>query len=207
VTKPHPNLGIKRIETDHGLRGMRPNGFRKGGTQVHRHGLDLLGPARGQGVGEEPVQGGGLLSGRTPHDLAGVVVGDQRQILVVFTPGNLVDPDVDEIREPVVVEPLGHDSRAHRPDRAPGHAAERRHRRLVTLGGQPDGELLEVSGKPRSRPRERHRFGQHTVLGATQPASPQLEHADPPTRIQVPPRRVHRPCVIAVPSPEIAMRT
>jgi hypothetical protein len=34
--------------------------------------------------------------GLAPHDGAGVVVRHQRQILVVFTPGDLVHPDVDQ---------------------------------------------------------------------------------------------------------------
>lgn len=49
--------------------------------------------------------------------------------------------------EVVVVEPLDHDPRAHRPDGAPGDAAEHRHRLLVTLGCQPDDELLKVTGE------------------------------------------------------------
>ena len=110
----------------------------------------------------------------------------------MLAPGDLIDADVDQPAQQVGVQLLGHDARTHRPDGAPRNTAERRHRLLVTLAGQPDHKVLEVAGEPRSRPRERHRLGQDTVLGAAQPTSPQPEHTYPPAQVQVPPCRTHR---------------
>ncbi|WP_244461588.1 hypothetical protein [Rhodococcus sp. ZPP] len=72
-----------------------------GRSEVHRHRLDPLRRALGQGVGEEGAERGGVLALGAPDDLAGLVVGDEGEVLVVPAPRNLVHPDVDQIREPV----------------------------------------------------------------------------------------------------------
>jgi hypothetical protein len=141
-----------------------------------------------------------------PDDLAGLVVGDQGQVLVVPAPRNLVDPDVDQIREPVRVELVGDDPAADRADGAPGDPAEHRHGGLVGLGGQPYRQVLEVAGEPGSGSGEVHRLDQHPVLGASQPPAAHREHTDASTQVEVPPRRVNLPGVVAVHGREGAVR-
>ncbi len=139
--------GVERVEADHRLWGPGPDGLGVGGSQVHRDRLDSLRPAGGQGI-EEPVQGGGVLAGRAPHDRGRVVVGDQGQVPVVLAPRNFVNADVDQAGQPVRVQLFRRHPLAHRTDGAPGHPGERGHGGLVGPGGQPHHQVLEVGGEP-----------------------------------------------------------
>jgi hypothetical protein len=112
------------------------------------------------------VQRVGVLAGLAPHDGAGVVVGHQRQVSVVFAPGDLVHPDVDQPGQPVGVQHVGGDPLTDRAHGAPGDPGEAADRGLVGLGDQPRHQVLEVAGVPGIRARERHTLGQHTMLGA-----------------------------------------
>nr|WP_244867168.1 hypothetical protein [Rhodococcus sp. B50] len=113
-------------------------------------------------------------------------------------PGDLVDADVDQIRQPVRVELLGGDPGAHGADGAPGDSAEHRHGGLVTLGGQPHRQVLEVAGEPRSGAGEVDGLRQHPALRAVQSPAPQGEHTDASAQVQVPPRRIDVAGVVAV---------
>lgn len=96
---------------------MGANRFRVRRPEVHRDGLDRGRPALGQGGGEEPIEGGRGLARGTPDDGAGVVVRDQRQVLVVLAPGDLIDADIDQPAKSVGVQFLGHDAGTHAPGR------------------------------------------------------------------------------------------
>jgi len=156
-----------------------------------------LGGPVGQ-VGEELVQGGGVLARGAPHDLRRVVIRHQGQVLVVLTPGNLIDTDIHQIRQAIRVEDVTDHAFADRPDGAPRDPGETAHGGLVGLGYQPRHQILEIPGESRPRPRERHPLSAHAMLRAPQPPAPHLHPAHPPGEVEMPPRRVDLTGVIAV---------
>jgi len=80
---------------------------------------ELAGVITAEGV-EEAVQGGLVVAGRGPHQPAGVVVDDHRQVAVALLVGDLVHADAAQPLKPVHRGGLlGGDPRAHPPDRAP----------------------------------------------------------------------------------------
>jgi len=118
------------VEADHRGRRAFPHGLSVGRAHVNRHRLDGFGPV-GQLI-EERVEDGGVLARLAPDDRAGVVVGYQGQIPVVFAPGDLVDTDVDQPAQPVRVEHVDHDPLADRADGAPRNPGEAGDRSLVS---------------------------------------------------------------------------
>jgi len=91
-----------------------------------------------------------------PHQLAGVVVDDDHQVLVAFLVRDLVDPDADQLVEGSVAArhrpPPGHD-RAHRP---PRHSHQLFHGRLRTVRCQPSRHVVEPAGVARPVTGPRH---------------------------------------------------
>ena len=163
--------------------------------------------ALGAEVVEEPVQGRGVLARPAPHDLPCGVVRDEREVLVVLAPGDLIDPDHDQPVEVVVVEFGGHDAFADPPDRVPVDPQEPRDRALVGAGGQERGGVLELGGKPRTVAGERRPLGDHPVLGTAQPTPLGPHHHHRGSEVQVPPTAGHRPLVVARPGRIVTQRT
>src|SRR5205823_11073755 len=68
---------------------------------------------------EEPVRGGGAVALGAPHDLAADVVGDQREVAVLPSPADLVDPDLEQVLQPGGIELVGAHPADDPPDRVP----------------------------------------------------------------------------------------
>lgn len=151
--------------------------------------MQLRGPV-GSEVVEEPGQRGRVAALAGPHDGAGVVIGDQRQILVLAAVGDLVHADVVQLVEPGVVELVSHDPRHDRAGGPPVDAAQPGDRGPVGVRDQPRDEVLEVPSVPRPVPRERHRLDRDPLTRAARQATQPAAHADlPDTEVQRPPRR------------------
>jgi len=198
---------VEGIDADHRLRGvpLGAHALVERRPHVHADRLDA-GGAVGAEVVEEGVQGGGVLAWGAPDDLLGVVVGDQGQVVVVATPADLIDPDVDQPVQAVSVQAVGDHPLTDPPDGVPVDAAEAGDSGLVGLGSQVGDQVLEVAAEPRPGPGERDRLHPHPVLGTVQATQPG-PHADlPATEVQVPPRRAHLPGVIPCPGAERAQR-
>jgi len=198
---------VERVDADGRLGGVAWLGDRlqEGGAHV---GGDGGQPGRtvGAEVGEEPVQGGGVGALGAPHDLAGAVVGDQRQVAVALAPGDLVDAGLEQLLEPVRVEPAGGHPLADHPNGPPGDPDKPRHRGLVHAGRQPRHQVLDVAGEARLRPGERHLLGAHSVGGTVDPAQPGRDDQPEAAKVQVAPRGVHRASVVARPGRVLAVR-
>ncbi len=99
--------GVERVVADRRLGGVPvgAHGLGVGRTHVHGDGLDPSG-AVGAEVVEERVQGRGVPSCLAPHDLLGVVVGQQGQVVVVL-PRHLVHPEVHQALEAIFVQAVG----------------------------------------------------------------------------------------------------
>src|SRR5262249_29346576 len=98
--------GVERVDGDGGPRCVGAHALGERRSHVHADRLDLPSAGLAQ-LGEELIEGGGVLAGPTPDDLLTTVVGDQGEVVVVFTPGHLVHPDVDQAVQSVAVELVG----------------------------------------------------------------------------------------------------
>src|ERR1039457_5831213 len=124
-----------------------------------------------------------------PGDRAGVVVGDDDQVLVfALAPGFLVDPDPRQPVQPV--PPCGrvrteapHDA-AHR---TPGDAQLPAHFRPRPVRGQPRRMLLERHAEPVIMTGPRHRGGDLPVLHAHDPGQARFQETPLPVHVQGPP--------------------
>ena len=141
-----------------------------------------------------------------PHDLAALVVGDEREVVVLALPADLVDPDVIEIVEPVGIELVVADALDDPPDRVPVDPEHPLDRRLVGPRRQPRDQALEVARELRARPGERDALGARPVLRAPQPPAAAVDLKPPDPEIEMPPHRVLRPRVLARPGRVVAQR-
>jgi len=151
------------------LRSMTRSGHRlqKRGSEVHRNRLDHA-CTLGSEFGEEPVQRLGVFAFCTPHDTGPVVIDDERQILVVFAPGDLVDPDAEQAIESFRVEFAGDNTFTGASDGPPRHPAQAGDRGLVHSCRQPRQQIIEVACQMSARAGERDRFDDDPVGWATQ---------------------------------------
>ena len=112
------------------------------------------------------------MTGRGPHEPAGVVVDDDHQVLVAAPVGDLIDPDAGEPVEGVDRSSrVGHDAGGDRPDSPPGDTHQRDHRRLGGVGDQPGDLIIEGPGVARAVTRPRHRGDDHAVVPARAPVA------------------------------------
>lgn len=155
---------------------------------------------------EETVEGGGVAALGAPYDLLPGVVRDQGQVLLAAPPADVVDADDEQLVESSRVELLTDDAGDDPSDGVPVDATQPGDRGLVHHGGQVADQVLEVAAEPGVRAGERHPFGDHPVTRAGQPAQPGPDLQPPPTEIEMPPRRVHRPCVVTGRGGEPAVR-
>src|SRR5436305_577731 len=157
-------------------------------------------------LGEELV--GGVFAGAfaAPHDLAATVVGDEREVAVLLSPGHLVNPDLEQPLQPLRVELVGSDALDDPPNGSPVDSEHPLDRRLVRLGREPLHELLEVTGEVRSWTGERHPLGPHPVHGANEPAERCADLEPPDAEIQVPPVGLDLADVVAMRGRVAALR-
>jgi len=177
---------VERVDAHGGLRGACGDRLQEGGSHVGGDGGQLGGTV-GAEVGEEPVQGGGVLALRAPDHAPGAVVGDQGEVAVALAPGDLVHADLEQLVEAARVQFVGHHPLTDRPHRLPGDPDQPPDRGLVHPGGQPRHQVLDVTGEPRLRPGERHLLGAHPMLWAGKAAQPGLDDQPQAAKVQVPP--------------------
>ena len=122
-----------------------------------------------------------------PHDITGVVIGDDRQILVAAPTGDLVDTKVEQIIEAGLVEMVGDDIADDTVDGFPRAAHQPAHRRLVGALTQPGDDVFEVTGVPCPRPGPRHHFAAHPTRRALEAADLGLQPDLTGTGIEVSP--------------------
>ena len=116
-------------------------------TCVERQGCGDLGVE----LFEEPI--GGLLARPvgSPHDLPALVVGHEREVVVLALPADLVDPDVEQVVEPAGIELVVADALDDPPDRVPVDPQHPLDRRLVGARRKPrvrvePGRVAALSG-------------------------------------------------------------
>ncbi len=163
---------------------------------------------RGRGVefGEEPVGGGLAFALGAPDHGAAAVIGDQRQVPVALAPRDLIDRDLVEIIEPVAIEVLGTDALDDPTDRLPIDPRQPARRGLIHARRQPRDEIVEVAGEPGAVAGERDPLHVHAVLGALQAPQSRADFQPPDPEIQVPPPRLVRLEVVAMPRAIRALR-
>src|SRR5215211_5815324 len=177
---------VEGIEADLGVRDRLADGALVLAAHVDRDGPDRVPPVAE--LGEERLQGGAVAAGCAPHDRAGGVVGDARQVALAAAVGDLVDADRDEAVEAPLVEVVGHHALDDAPDRVPGDAQQPGDRRLGHLLGQPAGDVLEVARGWRASSRPRHRLEpDDPAVRAAQPAQLALDHAPVGAEVEVAP--------------------
>ncbi len=167
--------------------------------------MQCRGPLNAE-FGEERVEGVRVLAGLAPDDLAGGVVADQGEVVVVLLPRHLVHPDTDQAVEAGLVQAVGDHPLADAPGGVPVDAGVAADRGLVHLRGQPGDEVVEVSGEPGAGAGERHRLGTHPVDGTAQAAQLRVDLDPPSAEVEVPPPRVHRAAVVVGPGAPTALR-
>jgi hypothetical protein len=146
----HEPLHVEAIENERRSRrvGLHRLDVRLG--HVEGDGQQAL-TAFGPQLCEEQIERRGVLALVSPDDLAGLVVGDDGDALVMAPLSGLVDADVAEPLESVLGVLTSHDARDDVADRTPGDAHQPDDRRLV-------GALSEVGDLLFERARE-HRVG------------------------------------------------
>jgi hypothetical protein len=155
---------------------------------------------------EEPVGRRLAVAFGAPHDLTANVIGDEGEVAVLLAPGHLVDPDLEQIVQPIRIELVGADARDDPPDGVPVDPDQPLDRRLVGPGGQPRDERLEVAREPTRVPGERNALHPDPVLGALKPPQLSAELEPPHAEIEVPPDRLDMLAVMTVRRGELAQR-
>ena len=111
-------------------------------------------------------------------------------------PADLVHPHLEQVLQPVRVEPVGDHPFDDPPGGVPVDADQPGQRGLVHGGRQPAHQVLEVPGEPGTGPGERHTLGDDPVHRAAQPPQVGPDPQPPGGQVQVPPRRGHRSGVV-----------
>jgi len=142
----------------------------------------------GSNLLEESIQRRRVLPRRTPHDFRGGVVRDEGQVAVVFPPGNLVHPNIDQAFKAGLIELFGNDAFADRPDSPPRDPGERGDGGLVRTGDQPGDHVLKVRAEAGAVPCERHALNHDPMNGAEQAPAQHREHYRPAGEVHMPPR-------------------
>ncbi len=141
---------------------------------VHRDGFDLGASFLTEGFVEVAQRLFGAPLG-DPHDPAGVVVSDDRQVLMTTAVGDLVHPEMKQIVEPVVAQVLVHDPADDAVDALPRAAHQGRDRGLVRALGQPRHHVFEVAGVAGPRTSPGDFLGADPAMGALDPADITLQ--------------------------------
>ena len=168
---------------------------------------DLGGSLVPEGV-EEPPQGGFVAARGGPQQPSGVVVDNDREVLVVAFVGDLVDTDTAQTGEAVhSVLGVGPDPGHDRPDGAPGDPHQLAHRGFRAGHRQPGHRRVEGQGVPGPVPRPGHRDHRRPVLRAVHPRSVGLQHDLHGAPVQTPPPAGSLPAVVPRRPPPTATTT
>jgi hypothetical protein len=130
---------------------------------------------------EEGPQGLGGLPFADPDDPAGVVVDDDRDVLVPLAVADLIHSDAAQVLEAVHVQFLVDETGGDPPHGDPGDPDELGHGGVVELLGQQAHGILERTGEDGPGSCPRNALGAHGLaVWATQPThSPPQEHPEP----------------------------
>ncbi len=130
-----------------------------------------------------------VLAFSSPHDgSVGVVVGDDGQIPVSLSVGDLVHADAVQVVQTSIVDGL-HDHIGHDlGHRLPGDPQQLGNCRLVSTLGKPGNDILEVAGMACPRPCPGNLLGYHFLAAPTvDPADLGFKKAPGGTQIEVAP--------------------
>ena len=155
---------------------------------------------------EEGVGGGLTFALAAPDHLAALVVGDERDVVVLAFPADLIDPNLEQVLQTVGIELVVADAVDDSSDRVPVDPEHPLDRRLVSPRRQPCGQALEIARELRSWAGERNALGARSMLRAPQPPAPAVDLEAPDPEIQMAPHRVLRTRVLARPGRELAQR-
>jgi hypothetical protein len=134
------------------------------------------------------------------------MIDNEREVPVLFSPGHLVDPDLEQVGETVGIQALVTHPLDDPPDRLPIDPEHPRDRRLVGTGHKPRDEIVEIAGEPRAVPRERNTLDMHPMLRTAQSPQARADIESPHPEIQVPPHRLVMLAVLAMPRRIAALR-
>jgi hypothetical protein len=148
---------------------------------------------------KEPVRRAAVVAFAAPHDLAADVVGDQREVVVLALPADLIDPDLKQVLQPLRVQLIRAHAADDPPDGVPVDPHQPGDRRLVGPGGQPGHERLEVAGEPGAVPGERDALDPDPMGGALEPAQLRADLQAPDPEVEVPPGGLDLLQVVPVP--------
>jgi hypothetical protein len=124
---------------------------------------------------------------RYPDDAAAVVVGDDRDVLVVTAVAQLVDADSLQAAEPVLRPEPCDDALDDQADGLPGDRHHRRDRRLVGALREVRHDLLERVREARACRRPRHHLRRHAASWALDAPRLILERDGETADVEVPP--------------------
>jgi hypothetical protein len=122
-----------------------------------------------------------------PDRVAGVVVGDDGEVLVALAVAHLVDADPNQSLQAGTVELPRYHPLDDVADRGPGDVEQVLHCGLVHLAGHPGHQVLEVTRESRVVLRPWNRLGYDAVLGAVEPAQHRADDDAPPAEREVAP--------------------
>jgi hypothetical protein len=107
---------------------------------------------------------------------------------MALAPGDLVDPDPEQLVEPGGVERFVHDPHHGPGDRGPRDPEQTGDGRLVHALGAEGHQVLEVAGQPSARPRPGHLLCHHAVAAPTaEPSDLGLQQEAARAQVQVSP--------------------
>ena len=180
--------GVEGVEADRRVGGALAGCFRVWGTEVHRDRLQLGGLV-GAELLEERLQGDRCAVFGTPDDITGVVIDNQRQVLVAAFPGDLIDTDMDEPFDARQVRCGGDDPFDDLVDGPPRHPTQHGGCGAVHAGDTPHHEVFEVAGDPGAGAGEGHLLDPDPVIGARQTSERARNGEGLTADVEVPPFR------------------
>jgi hypothetical protein len=136
---------MERVVTDDGFGCVTffAHRLRECWCHIHRNRCDLLGTL-GSELVEEPVERFGALPLGAPHDLARAMIRDKGEILVVFPPRDLIDPDLEKAVETPRVQFGSNNTFNDSAHGAPCDPDQAGDRGLIGPGSQPRHQRLEI---------------------------------------------------------------